>query len=532
MWATYSREKARQGLEHKLDLLVVGGGITGAGVLREAARLGLKVGLVEKNDLTWGTSSWSSKMVHGGLRYLRQGDIGLTLDAVRQRQALLAQAQGLVEPLPFLLPLYSKNPASRAFVRLGLALYDALARQHKHQKLNRSKALQLAPGLQDRGLQGGYSFQDALTDDSRLVLSVLQEALADGAWILSYAPALDLLWQNGHVCGVLAQDLLQGDKLQIKARVVVNACGAWSEDLASKTGQKLKLRPLRGSHLVLPRSSLPIRCAVISAHPEDNRPVFAFPFQGRTILGTTDLDHGQDLGKPPQISKSEMHYLLHWARELFPALQPGPEMLISTFAGIRAVVSPTRDRSPSQESRRHSIWTHKGLITVSGGKLTTFRLIAQDVLAAASKYLGPLNLDPKKRIFSQLAWQPGQDYGLTPWQLGYILARYRLDAASFLEHSPREELKPIYPGGPFWAELRWAARQEAVCRLQDLLLRRTRLGILCAQGGAELLPGIKEICMQELGWAEETWQQQEQEYLRLWQEYYSPWSVSLENPTG
>lgn len=522
MWAGYSREEARQGLGRKLDLLVVGGGITGAGVLREAVSLGLRAGLVEKNDLAWGTSSWSSKMVHGGLRYLRQGDIGLTLDAVRQRQAILAQAPGLVSPLPFLLPIYSKNPASRAFMRLGLGLYDALAWKWKHSKIDRTSSLELAPGLRQNRLQGGYTFQDALTDDSRLVLAVLQEALADGALVLNYAPALDLLWQKGRVCGVLARDMLQGDQLHIRAKVVVNACGAWSETLAHQAGRKLLLRPLRGSHVVFPSSALPVKSAVISAHPRDKRPVFAFPFQGRTIVGTTDLDHDQGLQNVPHITKSEINYLLHWVQDLFPALGLDGQEVISTFAGIRPVVSSGRHASPSRESRRHSIWVDQGLITVSGGKLTTFRLIALDCLAAAKPYLGPLSLKRKQRIFSLLAWRPRQSYGLSPRQLDYLLGRYRLDAACFLEHSPGEELRPIYAGGPFWAELRWAARQEAVCRLQDLMLRRSRLGILCPAGGREFLPGIREICRQELGWSDETWKQQEKEYSSLWQEHYSP----------
>ncbi|MFW6179594.1 MAG: glycerol-3-phosphate dehydrogenase/oxidase [Desulfohalobiaceae bacterium] len=522
MWARYHRDKARQELGRELDLLVVGGGITGAGVLREAARLGLRAGLLEKKDLAWGTSSWSSKMVHGGLRYLRQGDLGLTMDAVRERQNLLDQAPGLVSPLPFLLPLYSKNPASRAFLRLGLTLYDVLAGQWIHKKVERSFVLQQAPGLRETDLQGGYAFQDALTDDSRLVLTVLQEALADGALVLNYAPALELLWQNGRVRGVLAQDLLQGDQLQIRAMVVVNACGAWSENLAQKAGHRLGLRPLRGSHLVVPASSLPVKCAITSAHPWDKRPVFAFPFQAKTILGTTDLEHSQDLETPPRITQAEMEYLLHWAGDLFPGLQLGPKQIISTFAGIRPVVCNTRGTCPSKESRRHSVWSNQGLITVSGGKLTTFRLIAQDVLAAAQPYLGPFSLDRKSRILSPLAWQPRQDYGLHSKELQYVLHRYRLDASNFLEHCPRQELRPIFPGGPLWAELRWAARHEAVCRLEDLLLRRTRLGILCPAGGSKLLPHIKDICLQELGWQQQKWQQEKQDYLRLWQKFYSP----------
>ncbi|MFP4212811.1 MAG: glycerol-3-phosphate dehydrogenase/oxidase [Desulfohalobiaceae bacterium] len=522
MWAGYSRQKTRQELGRKLDLLVIGGGITGAGVLKEAARLGLKTGLLEQNDLAWGTSSWSSKLVHGGLRYLRQGDPGLTLEAIRERQALLAQAPGLVSPLPFLLPLYKTSLASKAFVRLGLSLYDTLARQWQHQKIDNSLALERAPGLKESGLQGAYTFQDALTDDSRLVLAVLQEALADGALVLNYAPALDLLWHKDQVCGVLAQDLLQGDQLQIRAKVVVNACGAWSQALASKASRELRLRPLRGSHIVFPRQVLPVHCAVTSAHPRDRRPVFASPFKGRTIVGTTDLDHDQDLQTVPHITQPEIDYLLHWLQDLFPALGLDAQQMISTFAGIRAVVSSGREASPSRESRRHSIWVDKGLITVSGGKLTTFRLIALDCLTAAKPYLGRLSLSRKQRIFSPLAWKPGWDYGLSARGLDYLLGKYRLDAASFLEHSKAEELGPVFPGGPFWAELRWAARQEAVCRLQDLMLRRTRLGILCPAGGRGYFSGIKAICRQELGWGDETWQQQETEYSRLWQKHYSP----------
>lgn len=522
MWATYNRAQARAGLGQELDLLVVGAGITGAGVLREAARLGLKAGLVEKNDFAWGTSSWSSKMVHGGLRYLRQGDIRLTLDAVRERQAMLYQAPGLVQPLCFLLPVYSKNPASRGFIRLGLALYDALAGQWQHKRLSAREVLELAPDIQNKGLQGGYLFKDALTDDTRLVFSVLQEALADGAWALNYARAQELCWHKGQVCGLLVQDRIQQDELQIKAKTVVNACGAWAQELSTQAGQSLRLRPLRGSHLVFSRPDFYFPCAVIFAHPRDKRPVFAFPFQGRTILGTTDLDHDQELWDLPRISAGEFEYLLEGARKMFPDLRLAPEDVLSSFSGIRPIISKGHKNSPSRESRRHHVWSHKGLITVSGGKLTTFRLIALDVLAAVQEYLGPLPLSRNLRIFSPLAWQPRHDYALDPGRLEYIKSKYRLDAPSFLEQAQTKELKPVFASGPLWSELRWAAQKEAVCRLEDLLLRRSRLGILCAQGGQSLLPEIQTICMQELGWDQQTWQQEKSAYLRLWQDYYSP----------
>ncbi len=523
MWTYYNRSRIRSGLSQQLDVLVVGGGITGAGVLREAARLGLKAALVEKNDFAWGTSSWSSKMVHGGLRYLRQGDIRLTLDAVRERQALLQQAPGLVQPLPFILPLFSRNPGHKAFIRLGLTTYDLLARRWQHKKLSAKNMLRQLPNLKKQNLQGGYLFQDALTDDSRLVFCVLQEALADGALPLNYAPARQLLWLGNRIQGVLIQDLVQGDELALRAKVVINACGAWARELCMQSGLRLQLRPLRGSHLVLDRPDFYPASAVTYDHPQDKRPVFAFPFQGKTILGTTDLDHNQNQKQPPWMSTAEFTYLLSGAQEIFPNARLKPQDVISSFAGIRPVVSRGKQISPSNESRKHGIWTHKGLITVSGGKLTTFRLIALDVLAAAQKYLGSLPLRSDRQIFSPLVWQPRKDYGLSREKLHYVLGHYRLDAADFLQQAHQTELhQPCPQGCPLWAELRWSAKNEAVFNLEDLLLRRTRLGILCRDGGREFLPGIKDICRQELGWDQQTWQQQKQDYLQLWQQHYSP----------
>lgn len=483
------------------DVLIVGGGITGAGVLRECTRRGLKALLVEQQDFAWGTSSKSSKMVHGGLRYLASGQFGLTRDSVRERQRLLEEAPGLVDPLQFLMGHYKGQfPPGFIFNRV-LDVYDLMAGHRNHRRFPAREVSFLAPGLLENGLKSLTQFGDAVTDDARLVLRVLQEARSEGGCALNYVKAENVLkgGSEGRVRGLTLQDTLSGDRVEVEARVVINATGAWADQLRGQMGLAGQIRPLRGSHLVLPQWRFPVSYSVSYFHPRDKRPVFVFPWEGTTVIGTTDLDHDQDMSADARITPEEVNYLLEGIRHAFPSWRITREDVLCTWSGIRPVVG-TGSLDPSKEKREHSIWDDQGLITVAGGKLTTFRLIAMDVLQAASIYLeGQGHTVADSRIFKagRVAIKP--DCGVAVDQQKRWWGRYG-EVTPQLIAGGSPAARRIGDSLVCWGELDYALQHEAVCHLDDLLLRRTRLGQLLPQGAKDYLPEIGLRCQRILGW--------------------------------
>lgn len=532
MFPAHYRENAWSQLDQAWDVIIIGGGITGAGILREAVRLGLKALLVEQADFAWGTSSRSSKLVHGGLRYLKEGKLRLTRASVRERQRLLAEGPGLIDPLGFLLTNYQGDNPGRWTFRAGLSVYDLMALQWSHRQYSPLELRLLAPHISEEGLEGGLQYGDAQTDDARLVLRVIQEATAAGGVALNYVRAESLLRDEaGQVVGVRLQRsdgaaVVQGEAapsvLDARARVVINATGAWADRLRGQLDQPERIRPLRGSHLLFPAWRLPVAQAVSFLHPIDRRPVFIFPWEGVTLVGTTDVDHSPPLDAEPAISPQEVAYLMAAAEHQFPSLHLTLADVLSSFAGVRPVIG-SGVVDPSRESRDHVVWEEQGLLTVTGGKLTTFRLIALDALRAARHRLPampePRRGQPVLQAVDEGAIAPGS--GLDRATRRRLLGRYGADAAALVQAAQPGELEPI-PGVPaLWAELRWAARAEGVVHLDDLLLRRVRLGLLLPQGAQALLPRIRAICQAELGWDDATWQAEESAYLALWQRCYS-----------
>ena len=512
------------------DIVVIGGGITGAGIALEAARRGLKVALVEQRDFAWGTSSRSSKLVHGGLRYLKQGQLGLTRDSVRERQNLMREAQGLVDPQSFAFADYKGRKPGRWLFQLGLAVYDWLAGLRARHYYAACEFLMLAPNIGRKDLKGGLCYQDAKTDDARLVLRVLQEARSLGALAINYLGAQQLLRMpdelGGAVRGVQLHDAVSGQSYAVQAKVVINATGAWADGLRQQQGAKAKLRPLRGSHLVLPAWRLPVAQAISLMHPQDGRPVFAFPWEGVTLVGTTDIDHAADLQHEARITPAETQYLLAALEFQFPQLQLTQADVIATYAGVRPVVD-TGKADPSKEGRDHVVWMEQGLLTVTGGKLTTFRLIALDALkhvaAVLPAWQAPVVASPVFGVFDAL---PLYNTGLTTQQRQRLQGHYGPLAAQVLGCAQNGELQTIAGTETLWVELRWAARTEAVVHLQDLMLRRTRLGLLLRGGGAAHLPRIRAICQPELGWDDARWDAEQAAYLAQWQQNYSPSPVA------
>lgn len=504
------------------DMIVIGGGITGAGVAREAVRQGLKVLLIEQTDYSWGTSSRSSKMVHGGLRYIAQGEIKLTWHSLTERERLLREAPGLVDRMGYYFAHYKGQfPGRWAFGALVL-VYDLLAGIRDYSFVKANAFLQKMPGYRGELLKGASRYTDALTDDSRLVLRVLDEARQEGAVTLNYVKATDLIIEGDRVRGLRLENRQTGEQVDARAGVVVNATGAWADRLRRKLVDEARVRPLRGSHIVIPHERLPVSEAAIFMHAEDKRPLFIYPWEGRTVIGTTDLDHKGDLDLEAAMNQQELDYILRGANGEFPKARLSVADVIASFSGVRPVVSSGNALNPSQERRDHVVWDNQGLVTVTGGKLTTFRLIALDVLKAAANYVPVLTTHNSKAPIFTPVHDPDPGEALAPDMRQRMVGRYGFLLARFLKEMPAGELTLINPAVGFcWAELRWALRHEQVEHLDDLLLRRTRLGLLLAGGGEEVLPKLQAMCWSELGWDDARWQVEVARYRDTWRRYYS-----------
>jgi glycerol-3-phosphate dehydrogenase len=510
-------------LNQPWDLIIIGGGITGAGILRQAARAKLRALLVEADDFSSGTSSRSSKLVHGGLRYLKNAQVKVTLESVREREYLLKQGRGLVNRLGFLYPCLQGDKMPGWVFGAGLTIYDIMAGQWTHRSYDLDDMRELCPVLTTPAMKSGYRYFDANTDDARLVLRLLRESVKDGGVALNYARVDSLLrTQNGGACGVVLRDTSGETERQaeVRAKVVINATGAWADELRGKIQQKPRMRPLRGSHLVLPFHRLPITRAVSFLHPRDGRPVMAIPWEGAILFGTTDVDHKTGIQTDPSISSAEAEYLMEALRFVFPAQEFDFKDVMSTFSGLRPVVD-TGKTDPSKESREHAIWDENGLLTVSGGKLTTFRIMARDALKAARKYLGHVAFDVNTPVLDSFSPETDslfKDSNLHPAQQLRLLARYGIESASLFTADCSHEFIPNTPY--LWEELRQAAHAEGVVHLDDLLLRRVRLGLLATNGGLDLLPRICTIVQPELGWDDDRWAKEANEYTELWKRAY------------
>lgn len=519
LWNERYRQAIWARLSEPWDLIIVGGGITGAGILREAVRGGVRALLVERRDFAWGTSSRSSKLVHGGLRYLRQLQVALTRASVRERERLLREAPGLVTPLGFVLASYKGEYASPAVYAAALAVYDLLAGQWRHRSHAPEAISRLAPGLAQGGLRGGVTYGDAQTDDARLVLRVLREAVAAGGAALSYAAVEHLIREGGRVAGVVVRDVKTGAVARVRASAVISATGAWADELRGQVGRPPLLRPLRGSHLLFPARRLPLAQAVSFLHPADQRPVFALPWEGATLVGTTDVDHQGDLQNEPRISPEEADYLLRAVQVRFPDLGLRRGDICSTWAGVRPVVGSGK-ADPSKESRDHLVRAEDGLLTVTGGKLTTYRLLALEAMASARRLVPGLPAsDPGSRALDPVSGGISASVSLSAARR--LMGRYGAEAPAVVAAARPDELRPVPGTSTLWAELRWAARAEAVHHLDDLLLRRTRLGLLLPQGAEAILPAVGAICREELGWDAACWLEEEARYIQLWEQAYS-----------
>jgi glycerol-3-phosphate dehydrogenase len=530
------RKERLEQLERKtLDLVVIGGGITGAGILCEAARAGLRAALFEARDFAWGTSSRSSKMVHGGLRYLAQGQFGLIAESVAERERFLNEAPGLVEPRLFFMPIYGSQ-LSKFTYEIGLSLYDIFAGRRTHSYHSHKEMLELIPDLKSENMLGGFSYEDAQTDDARLVLRVLSAAKRAGAIAMNYTPVTGLITERGGVVGVEIRDDELGATTQVRATVVVNATGAKTDYWRTRLGSKALIRPLRGSHIVFSSERFPIMHVVAFKHPLDGRNVFACPWNRHVLVGTTDLDHREPLDREPNISAEEASYLMMAANFAFPDLRLEIPDVTAAWAGVRPVVGSGANKDPSKESRDSLVLEERGLISVAGGKLTTFRSTAHQVLETVAYQFGTRVEIPQGPFFHK--FDPlNLPNGLSESTRNRLAGYYGNQAPDVLKDAKPDDCEVIPDTSLIWAEIRYAARQEDVVHLDDLMLRRARFGFTLRDGGAHLLEGIRTIAQSEMGWDDQRWLSEEAAYLRLIREAYSlppagsipDWKTSLQH---
>jgi glycerol-3-phosphate dehydrogenase len=500
-----------------VDLLVIGGGITGAGIAREAALAGLAVALVDARDFGAGTSSRSSRLIHGGLRYLEHGHLRLVFEAVRERSTLLRLAPHLVRPLPFVLPAYQGDRVPRWKLAAGLTLYDLLAaggNVPRHRTLGKRALLQREPLLRERGLAGGAMYWDAQCDDARLTLATVRAAAERGALASNYMQVIRLVNTAGRITGARLQDALSGDEGEIRARVIVNAAGPWADGVRRLEDPYAGpiLRLTRGTHVLVPRSRVGNRHAVIFTSPVDGRVMFILPWtEAWTYIGTTDTD---DVAGPDDLAprETDLVYLLRSANALFPAARLEPDDIVSSWAGLRPLLAEDPATPASAVSREHRILRGAaGLITIAGGKLTTYRRMATQVLRWVFESLGrgryrpgaaserePLPGGAASMLESFRA--PGEEIGLAPSTVEHLLRTYGAETPAIyaLCRDRRELMTPLHPEHPaIAAEVVQAARREFAVTVDDVLLRRTHLAQETHDGGGAARARVAELLMRE-----------------------------------
>ena len=506
------------------DVLVIGGGITGAAIARDAALRGFRTALVEKGDFGSGTSSVSSRLIHGGLRYLEQYDFHLVLEASRERRVLLRIAPHLVRPLPFLFPLYRGARVPAWKVRCGLWLYDLLAAFRNvrvHQWLGRKATLRLEPGLREKGLKAAGLYYDAQTDDARLVLATMRSAAQAGALVANYAEAVSLLKPDGRVRGATVRDLLNDETRTIRALIVVNACGPWVDELRrlDEPGADALLRLTKGAHVAVPRKRLGNTHAITLTSPIDGRVMFVLPWgdADQSYIGTTDTDEAVS---PDDVraTAEDVIYLLRSANAFFPQARLSPNDVVATWAGLRALLRPARNLAPSQVSREHRIIeSASGLLTIAGGKLTTHRVMAQELCDQVAARLRALDGRPRapRPPTHRLPLPGGEtadlegltkaavERGASEATARHLIGAYGSEAAAVLNLVDRDRALGgrIVAGRPeLWAEVVHAVEREMAVRLSDVLVRRLHLFYKTRDQAVPATSAVADRLAQALGW--------------------------------
>ncbi|MEO6714905.1 MAG: glycerol-3-phosphate dehydrogenase/oxidase [Mycobacteriales bacterium] len=493
-----------------VDVLVVGMGATGAGIALDAASRGMSVVVVDKGDVASGTSSKSSKLVHGGLRYLENLELGLVHESVVERQILQRLAPHLVRPMDFVYPVLS-DTAKANLIGIGLTTYDVFAgvrNVRRHRRLSAEEAIALVPPLAGSDLTRAYVYGDCATDDARLVLAVVRAARGFGAIALTYAEVVDLHEADGRASGATLRDILTGGEVEIRARHVVNAAGVWVDEVRAleDPARPASLQPSKGVHLVVDHVSLPLTTASVflPSRQGDERSMFAIPWGRQTILGTTDTTYDGPLDTP-SVEQADVDYCLAAANAVFGLhLQQGD--VVGGWAGLRPLLRASGAASPSDMSRRHAVSEGpSGLITVTGGKLTTFRRMAKDVVdrivARDSRHArcrtAEIPLGSSRPLDRQVT-----DLGSLGAELAELLVRqYGAAAPDVAGLAAGADLfAPLSPAAAhIEAEVVYAARHEGAATLADVLSRRTRLSLRAADAAMPSARRAADLLAQEVG---------------------------------
>jgi glycerol-3-phosphate dehydrogenase len=487
------------------DFLVIGGGATGLGVAVDACARGYKTLLVEQADFAKGTSSRSTKLVHGGVRYLKQGNISLVLEALRERGLLCENAPHLVHHLSFIVPIYSwwEGP----FYGIGMKIYDRLAGKlglNPSENLSREETLKRIPTLQPSGLQGGVAYYDGQFDDSRLAVNLAQTVFDLGGAAVNYFKVTSLIKEDELVAGAVVRDTETGNDYTIRAKVVINATGVFSDTLRRMDDPEAKtvIAASQGAHVVLPKSFLPGDTAIMVPHTPDGRVLFAVPWHDCVVVGTTDISV-DTIQLEPTPTEEEIGFILTNAGQ-YLSKHPSHSDVLSVYAGLRPLVKVGDAKSTAAMSRDHTILiSNSGLLTITGGKWTTYRKMAQDAVDQAETMAG---FEERRCTTDHL-----QIHGWTKQQIiAPNLRVYGADAAAIeelAEADPRlaEKLHPELPY--IGAEVVWAVREEMARTVEDVLARRTRALLVGARASIEAAPKVAELIGRELG-ADQAWQRE------------------------
>jgi glycerol-3-phosphate dehydrogenase len=496
------------------DLVIVGGGATGIGIAVDAAARGYQVLLLEQSDFGKGTSSRSTKLIHGGVRYLQQGNLSLVMEALKERGLLFQNAPHLVHDLPFVVPNYQWWEAP--FYGLGLKIYDRLAGKYgfgHSQLLSREEVLERIPTLQQEGLRGGVLYHDGQFDDSRLLINLAQTAAEQGACLCNYAPVTRLLKNgNGFIAGLAFTDREGGQAHTVGARCVINATGPFADDLRHQDEPQAEpmISPSQGVHLVFDKSFLPGDTAIMVPHTRDGRVMFAIPWHGHALVGTTDSPI-PTVSLEPQPLEGEIDFILETASD-YLARRPRRSDILSVFTGIRPLVKASNNISTSALSREHTTTiSRSGLLTIVGGKWTTYRRMAEDCVDQASVLAHlperpcvtrTLPIHGAQRRANGSVWLAG--YGADAPELERLVAE-------------RPELgAPLHPDLPInGAQVVWAVREEMARTVDDVLARRTRALFLNSRAALAMAPAVAQLMAQELK-QEQPWQERQvQEFNRI-----------------
>jgi glycerol-3-phosphate dehydrogenase len=525
------------------DLVVIGGGITGAGIARDASLRGLKVALFEKNDYGSGTSSKSSKLIHGGLRYLEHGEIGLVFESVSERRVQTRVAPHLVRPLPFLIPIYKGVRPGLEIMNVGLWIYDSLAlfrapRLHKTFRGTKA-ALALEPQLRPDGLRGALEYYDCATDDARLVLENALDAQAMGAEMHTYTEVIRFVRSGARITGVHVRDRLSGKEWDVEARAVILAAGAWTDEMIRRFEIPMDrplLRRTKGVHIVLPRERLPLARAITLISPVDGRVMFAIPWRERTVLGTTDTDFA---GSADEVAAdaADVKYLCESGNGYFPGANLTPNDVIATWAGLRPLIAAPPNVDESEISREHEVFTKPdGLVIIAGGKLTTYRRMAREAVSKTLELLHELGDNvTAKRDTTKDRPLPGAT-GVEPPSLEGVAAigrrlieEYKLDVdtathlcgiygsrslelaqAIAKNRALGERLDRELPY--VWAEIEFAARHDLARTVEDVLARRVPLLLVSRDQGLGVCEKVAAQLALVHGWSPATTAQMVDEY--------------------